>query len=146
MNFALGSSFNINDIIDQFPTNKLSITCEDTENVIGDRHRKELVRKIFTDNVKMILDDVIENGNTFILPTGAKSAEIRMIKFEGDNFKNAKRNGKFNDIDILSSYFTGYQLGLFMNSNGHQRVKPIYVNKKFKDKIITKTNAGFSYA
>lgn len=145
MNYALGSSFNLGDLSDNFPSSKLKMTCDECEKLTGDRHRKKLAEKIFTTNLKMVLEDVIENNTTFQLPTGSKRADIHMYRYEDDEFIKARKNGKFEDIDYLKSFFHGYELKLFMYSNNRVRSKNIYVDKNLKDKITEKTNEGVGW-
>jgi hypothetical protein len=60
----------------------------------------------------------------------------------GDDFAAARRNGKWQDVDFLESYFSGYQLVLNMynKDGGVTRTKPIYVDKKLKNKLTNYTN------
>ena len=60
--------------------------------------------------------------------------------------KKAFRNGKWNDIDFITSNFSGYQLGLIMESKKRtNREKPIYIASKDKDRITEYTNQGKQY-
>jgi hypothetical protein len=68
-----------------------------------------------------------------------------MQRFTGDKFKTLRKSGKWANINFLKSYFTGYQLGLFMYGNRTPRVKNIYVNKELRDKITNNTNEGKQY-
>jgi len=59
----------------------------------------------------------------------------------------ARRNGKWQDVDFLNSYFSGYQLTLNMyNKEGKPvRIKPIYLDNKLKNKLTEYTNQGKQY-
>lgn len=148
MNFikATGAALNLAEIFLNFPLKKLKINCNKCKDLTGDYHRQELVQKIFKENFKMVINDVIDNNVTFQLPTGNRKSEIHMQTFRGDAFKNLRRNGKWRDIDFLKSNFTGNQLGFFMYSpNRPPRIKNIYLNQELKNKISTNTNNGKTY-
>jgi hypothetical protein len=68
-----------------------------------------------------------------------------MQRMTGDQFKALRKGGKWKDVDYLKSFFTGYQLGLFMYGNRTPRVKSIYVNKELRNKITENTNNGKQY-
>lgn len=144
-NYAVGCAFSIHDMFMNFPYNKLKITCEECQKINGNPHRDILVKQIFRECVRVILDDVIDNNVTFHLPTGAKKCDIHMKRVRGDAFKNLRRAGKWRDVDILESNFTGYEIGLHMYGKTSPRIKTIYVNKYYKDRITENTNKGFQY-
>lgn len=146
MNYALGCAFSQNELFENFPYKKLKITCKECESITGNLHRDVLVKKIFRESVRLVLNDVIDNNATFELPLkGNKKCDIHMQRFKDDRFKALRKAGKWKDIDYLKSMFTGYQLGLFMYGNRTPRVKNIYVNKEFRDKITDNTNEGMQY-
>ena len=144
--YALGCAFNLEDILGNFPYKKLKITCKECENITGDNHRSSIVKKIFRYHVKLVIEDIIANNITYWLPlTGQKKCNIHMKMVRGDAFKNLRQAGKWEDIDILKSNFSGYQLSLFMLGNRTPRVKSIYLNKDYRDRISHNTNEGMQY-
>ena len=143
--YSTGCAFNMNQMFMNFPYKKLKLSCEDCLNINGDLHRDKLVKKVFRECFKMVLNDVIDNNVTFQLPTGKKKCDIHMRRVQGNEFKNLRRSGKWRDVDILTSNFTGYELGLYMYGERDPRVKPIYVNKELKNKITQNTNEGMQY-
>ena len=144
--YALGCAFNLEDILGNFPYKKLKITCKECENITGDNHRSSIVKKIFRYHVKLVIEDIISNNITYWLPlTGQKKCNIHMKLVRGDAFKNLRQAGKWEDIDILKSNFSGYQLSLFMLGNRTPRVKSIYLNKDYRDRISHNTNEGMQY-
>lgn len=144
---ATGHAFSNQDIFINFPNKKLKITCNECEELIGERHREKLAEKIFRDCFKMVIEDVIDNNVTFQLPlTGIVKSDIHMATFKDDAFKAGRKNGKWKNVDFLKSLFTGHQLRLFMYSpNRLSKSKPIYVNKELKDRIDQNTNLGKTY-
>lgn len=146
MNYATGCAFSLDEMFENFPYKKLKTNCKKCEEIIGDPHRDKLVKKIFREAVKLVLNDIVDNNATFELPLkGNKKCDIHMQRVRGDKFKNLRKKGKWKDVDYLKSMFTGYQLGLFMYGNRTPRVKNIYVNKELKDKITENTNKGMQY-
>lgn len=141
-----GCAFNTSEMFYNFPYDKIKFTCKDCQNINNNRDRSVLTKQIFRDSVDIILNDIIDNNVTFILPINGKvKANIHMNRIEGDNFKKQFQFGRWRDIDFLKSYFTGYQLALFMGGNRISRTKPIYVNGKLKKKITENTNNGKQY-
>ncbi len=147
MNYATGYAFNTDEIFENFPYDKLLVTCNDCNIVNGDFHKDKLVKRVFKDALKLILTDIIDNNVTFQLPTGSRRAEIHVNNYEGEAFEKARRRGKWLDVDFLASNFTGNQLVLEMygKNNGLRRRKPIYVDKRLKDKLTENTNNGIRY-
>lgn len=146
MNYATGYAFNIDEIFENFPYEKLLVTCSDCNIVNGDYHKDKLVKRVFKDALKLILNDIIENNVTFSLPTGGIKSEIHVNNVEGKNFEEARKHGKWADVDFLASNFTGNQLVLEMyRKDGIKRRKPIYISKKLKDRLTELTNEGKKY-
>lgn len=142
---ATGAAFNMDEMFMNFPYDKLNITCKECQAITGDLHRDKLVKKVFRECVKMVLEDVIDNNVTFQLPTGKRRSDIHMKKVRGEAFKNLRRAGKWSDVGLTASNFTGYELGLYMYGQRDPRIKTIYVNKRLKDKITKYTNEGKQY-
>lgn len=147
MNYATGCAFDIDEMFMNFPYDKLLVTCSDCNIVNGDYHKDRLVKRVFKKALQLILNDIIENNVTFQLPTGGRRSEIHMNSITGKKFQHARKHGKFLDVDFLESNFTGNQLALDMYYKGGElkRTKPIYVNRKLKDKITSYTNSGKQY-
>ena len=147
MNYATGYAFNTDEIFENFPYDKLLVTCDDCNIVNGDFHKDKLVKRVFKDALKLILKDIIENNVTFELPTGSRRAEIHVNNTSGENFKKARKNGKWKEIDFLASNFTGNQLVLeiYGKKDSISRRKPIYVDKNLRDRLTQLTNEGKKY-
>ena len=147
MNYATGYAFNTDEIFENFPYDKLLVTCSDCNIVNGDYHKDKLVKRVFKDALKLILVDIIDNNITFQLPTGSRRAEIHVLNYEGKQFKDARKRGKWLDVDFLASNFTGNQLvlELYGKKDSISRRKPIYVDKRLKDRLTEHTNNGKRY-
>lgn len=142
---ATGYACSLNDLLVRFPYEKL-------ESIKGTKaNKRSVVKNIFKDSIKFILQDIIDNNDTFVLPTmQTVKSEIHMEQISDSEFERARSNGKFRDVDFLESMFKGYQLYLYMRSKRNKlsprRKKPIYVNKFFKDQITKNTNEGKTYS
>lgn len=145
MNYATGYAMNINDLFMSFPTNKLSLSSKTCEELIGNRHKETIAKQIFKSAINLVLDDIIENNATFILPTKSKKAELYMKRFNREEFSKARRNGKWNKVDFLTSNFCAYQIIFHFQSQGVMREKLIYLDPKHRDKITDYTNMGKQY-
>lgn len=143
---ATGCAFSLKDLFTNFNTKRLKITCNECKKINHNEHRDILAKQIFKESVKIILNDIIENNITFELPTKGRKCDIHMQRFDGEKFKHLRKTGKWRDVDFLKSYFTGYQLGLYMHSPIRpDRVKNIYVCRELRDKITANTNLGKTY-
>ena len=125
MNYAVGHSFNVDEMFMNFPYKKLKLTCEDCKRINGNKDRDALVKKIFRDSVKVILSDIIDNNVTFILPTNKGIADIHVRRTYGEDFKKARKRGKWKNVDFLSSNFSGNELVLSMKHNVFSKEKII---------------------
>lgn len=144
--YSLGCAFTVPEILYNFNYKRLQLSCEQCKKITGDSHRDKLAAKIFRASFQLVIKDVIENNITFQLPLiGNKKCNIHMRRVQGDEFKNLRKSGKWKDIDILKSMFSGYEIGFYMLGNRTPRVKTIYVNNQLKSQILLNTNKGVSY-
>lgn len=118
MNYATGYAMNIDELFISFPTKKMKMTAKACEELIGNRHKEIIAKKIFKSALNMVLEDIIENNVTFILPTRSRRAELKMKRFERDEFSKARRNGKWAKVDFLTSNFCAYQWYSTFNPKG----------------------------
>lgn len=145
---AIGYACNLNNIFVRFPYEKCKTIFNKFRTTLK---RKSLVKKIFREGVKLIIDDIIENNNTFIAPSMKNySGEVHIEAIKGSQFEELRKRGKFKDVDFLESLFTGHQMYIYVRgaSDKHNtaRVKiPIYLGKFYKDKITKYTNQGRQY-
>lgn len=144
--YALGCSFNISDLFFNFPYKKLKLNCRDCLEITGDAHRSLLVKKIFRTSMKIVIQDIVERNVTFWLPlTGDKKCNMHMKRVSGKDFQKLRQAGKWDDIDIVNSNFSGYEIGFYMLGKRTPRVKTVYVNKQTREAISRYTNMGKQY-
>lgn len=145
MNYATGCAFNMDEMFMNFPYDKLEMSCEDCKRINKDPHRDVLVKKIFRECVKEVLNDIVDNNVTFVLPTQGRFAEMHVKRTYGEDFKKARRHGKWRDVDFLKSGFSGNEIVLNIKSGNLVKSKTVYVDKNIKNKIIENTNEGKQY-
>lgn len=148
MNYATGCAFNLDEMLINLDKSKLNMTSALCKKITGDEHKNTLIKRICLEGMKLVLDDIIDNNVTFELPTGSsRKTQIRMGRFKDEDFAKARRRGKFEDVDFLTSNFSGYQMifEMFYKSGRTPRKKNIYVDKTRKDKITEYTNNGKQY-
>lgn len=147
MRYAVGAAFSVGDIYKWMPLNKLHMTCIDSKNYIGDIHRNKVGVSLFCECFKMIVEDVLNNDVRFKLPlAGNREAYIQVRRYTDEDFKQGRRNGKWQEIDFLASNFTGYTLTLKMCSRIYtERYKEIYIDGENRKILIDNTNAGKQY-
>ena len=146
MNYALGCAFSSDDLFMNFPFKKLSLSCKQCKEITGNNHRDVLVKKVFKESLKLVLNDIIDNNVTFWLPlTSGKKCCMKMKRVEGEDFKNLRKAGKWKEIDIVTSMFSGYEIHFFMLGQRTPREKVVYLNKELRSKISLNTNKGVQY-
>lgn len=145
--FAMGHTFSAKDIFHNFPIDKLKMDYDTVKRVYPDGDKRALSASIFTKGMQLIIEDIIENNVHFLLPTlGTNESYLYMKKTSGKDFKNAFKNGKWRDVDFLTSNFTGYQLAMSVKSKKRpEKEKLIYLGYKHKDRITELTNEGKRY-
>lgn len=106
--------------------------------------KKELIAKIFLSLVKMIVDDMVEDGTTFHLPTRS-IAMFTWDKLQDGNFEKAYQTGKFTDLDFIQTNFTIYTPIFRYYHRKYFKEKLFIVNDPRKKRIMEIENAGFKY-
>lgn len=145
MNYATGHALNISEIFSTFDVKKLDVSSKECEELIGERHKERLAQKIFKHAIDLVLDDIIDNNATFSLPTASRKAEMKMKRFNKKEFAKARKNGKWLDVDFLSSNFSAYQIVLEFQSKGIMREKLVYLDPAHKNRITEHTNNQKQY-
>lgn len=145
--YALGWACNLNDIFVRFPYEKCKSLIE---NYRTKSERRKKIKQVFRTGVEIIINDIIENNNTFQVPSlGYYGGEIHYEAVKGEDFKKLRAKGKFSGIDFLETLFTGYQLYLFLHGKRDnflaRRKYPIYISKFLKQKMENLVNQGKTY-
>ena len=135
------------DIFSTFNLKQLKIKRTTVQDKYGCNKKQMFCASVFSYCCYLIILDIIQNNVTFVLPLfNHKSATINVRPIIGDELKKARQYGAFQDIDLLVTNFTGYQLMYTWETTNHgYRRKPIYVNRRLKDILIKYINEGKQY-
>lgn len=145
MKYATGYALNAEEIFLGFKTKRLSVSTAVCEELMGNRHKEKLAEKIFKHALNLVLDDIIDNNATFDLPTRKRKAELRIKRFDRERFIQARKHGKWSDVDFLASNFTANHMILSLQSKGVMREKLVYLDPAHRNKISDYTNKGKQY-
>lgn len=129
------------DLYTNFPYKKLKTNIKQLPN---GSNEKWLLTKVFRYFFYLVIKDIIENKVTFRFPRTFR-AFLEMLSVSGDDFVRARQNGAFQDVDFLTSDFTGYHLGLRYNTRYGKWTKALHVSEKYKDRITELTNQGHGW-
>lgn len=135
------------DIFSTFNLKQLKIKRTTVQDKYGCNKKQSFCATVFTYCCYLILLDIIQNNATFVLPLfNSRFACIHIIPIKGERLQKARQAGAFQDIDLLMSNFTGYQLNFtWENKYNSRQNKPIHINKRFKDVLIKYINEGKQY-
>ena len=132
------SAFNVN-----FGTEE-NTACEGNDPRLSDnRHPLQHIHEISEINGLGGELSSINNNINFELPT--PSGQLHLVPIQGEDFKKARQNGAFKDVDYLKSNFTGYEMKLDIKTK-YPRSIPVHLDSKLKNKIVEQTNKGIQYA
>ena len=145
--YALGWACNLNDIFVRFPYEKCKSLIK---NYKTKQSRRKKIKQVFRTGAEIILNDIIENNSTFVLPSlWYYGGEIHFEPVTGSEFERLRAKGKFSGIDFLETLFTGYQLYLYLHGKSDnflaRRKIPIYISTHYKERMETLANQGKTY-
>lgn len=101
-------------------------------------YKQKLCGEILTKLLNIAVEDVIDNKNTFFLPSRTPSM-IEMYKMSREEFQKARKNGKFLDYDLIECHFTGAIVQFRYKKRRGFRTKEIHLNKRLKEKLKKNT-------
>lgn len=139
--WATSYALTATDLYTNFPYKKLKTNIKQLPN---GSNEKWLLTKVFRYFFYLVIKDIIENKVTFRFPRTFR-AFLEMLSVSGDDFVKARQNGAFQDVDFLTSDFTGYHLGLRYNTRYGKWTKALHVSEKYKDRITELTNQGHGW-
>ena len=145
--WVTGWACNLNDIFVRFPYEKYKSLMTKWRTT---QERKKIIKQVFRAGLHLVIQDIIDNNTTFKVPSiGYYKGQIHMEMYNGSQFEELRKKGKFKDIDFLESFFTGYQMYLYLSGKRDnflsRRKYPIYLSKFYRDQITKNTNEGKNY-
>lgn len=144
MHYALGYTFSCMELFEFFPFDKLHIT-EKESNKFYKQSRIFLVMSIFMTCLKLIINDIIDNGVTFNLPTNKRKSCIYIKRITGPDYKKGRQNGKWLQFDLYKTNFSGYSMVFEYDTKAVRRTKSIFLNPEYRDRIVNNVNDGVKY-
>lgn len=139
--WATSYALTAKDLYTKFPYKRLKTNIKQLPNGSS---QAQLLAQVFRYFFYLVIKDIIENKTTFRFPRSYR-AFLEMLSVSGDEFVKARQNGKFQDVDFLTSDFTGYHLGLRYNTRYGKWTKALHVSEKYKDRITELTNQGHGW-
>ena len=144
---AIGWACHLKDLFVRFPYEKCKSLIKSWKAV---SEQKATVRRVMVTGLKVILNDLIENNNTFRLPGfGVLHGEIHFEAVRGEEFTELRKKGVFYDIDFLESFFTGYKIYLYIQGKYDKFISrrkfPIIIGGFERRKWINYINKGKQY-
>ena len=127
--YKTGHSFSSRQLFDNFYSEQLN------KDLNNNKHNRDVANQVFLKFFTIMLDDIIDNNKVFKLPT-KKEAYIEPEKIVGEDFKIARQQGFFKDIDIIKSNFQGIIMQLRFRRKYKWTYKRIIVDNKRKQRLI----------
>lgn len=107
--------------------------------------KKALAKQIFLRYLYILFTDFLQGGKTFIFP-GRNTMEMRMTRIPRDKFINARKAGKYLDVDVIMSQQLCYEPVLtYKKRDGMQKHSAIKLSNDFRQLLIDKVNTGYKY-
>ena len=128
------------DLYTRFPFRKYLTITDQFDN---EKEAREFCGRVFKQFMFYVIEDIIENNVMLKFPPGCR-AWMEMAVYSDEDFKIARQNGAFQDVDFLASNFTGYQLTLRFQNRYKKWIKRIYLSAPHRDRITALTNQGKS--
>ena len=145
MRYAVGYALSASDLFRKFSGRRMKMKASECEAILKNRNKDIIAKRVFREAVKMIIEDIIENNNTFLLPTSSKKASLYMKKFSGEDFIRRRKKGRWKKVDFYESIYTAYQIYLRYQVKGVIKEKPVYLDPIHRDRIDELTNQGKQY-
>lgn len=93
--------------------------------------------------IKLILEEVINKRVRFNIPN--QNAYIDFEIVTGEKFQKQRQRGRFKDIDIIASEFTGYFINYYYKAKAYQKAIPIYLGGSLRKLFLDGINSGIAY-
>ena len=126
--FAMGHTFSAQDIFFNFPIKKLQMDYDTVKKVYSDGDKRALSASIFMKGMQLIVEDIIETGNTLyhlqqkFLKENCKSCKIAALLVKNDILKD-RIKVDYTGFAIENDFVVGY--GMDYNNKG-RNLKSIY--------------------
>lgn len=106
--------------------------------------KRALAKQIFMRVMCLMIEDLIEGGNTFMLPS-RKYFELRIRRIPKEGFQRLRQAGYMQEIDIVTTGGHAYEPVLVFKRYGQMITRPVRLSKNFREKLAEKMNSGYRY-
>lgn len=114
------------------------------ENYGWHRTYEDAIAEPFKYCFSLVINKVLDERVRFKMPVKS-SAYIDFEIVSEEKFVEQRQNGRFSEIDFVESDFTGYFLNYFYLSKAYEKMKPIYLGGRLKEKFLSGINSGIKY-
>lgn len=145
MNNRRYESFSLSsyDIFETFNKKQLKISDKIFKKVYKVSRRQELCGQVFSYCLKLIILDIIQNNDTFVLPLmRGREAFLHLRAVTGEKLKEARQKHLYLDFDLLSSNFTAYDLVLEYDVASGHKFHIGHLTKKYRKILVDNVNSG----
>lgn len=91
----------------------------------------------------LVFNKILDDRMRFKVPYSKSYIDFEIVMEE--ELMKQRQNGRFTEIDLIESDFTGYFLNYFFQSKAYQKVLPIYIGGGLKKKFLNGINSGIKY-
>ena len=103
------------------------------------RDKRALAKKIALDFLELLIDDLIQTGNVFIMPV-QQGAQIKIVAKPSKAVKSISRRKAYGSVDLFNSDFKIYEFVFDFYVRGKLRRRYIRINQERYQKIVEKVN------
>lgn len=107
-------------------------------------NKRELLNKIFLRYLYIMFSDLVQGGKIFTFPS-KKTTLLSFRRMTKERLINARKSGAFEDLDLLISDFTYYEMVLTYYVGSRVTKRPVKLSNNFRDIILNKVNTGYKY-
>lgn len=102
---------------------------------------QEAISDPFKYGISIIMNKVIDDKVRFLMPViGSTYIDFEVVLEE--DFMRHRRYGRFQNIDIINSDFTGYSIRYYFSNRAYQKSFQFYLGGELKSKFLEKINSG----
>lgn len=143
---AFGYCVTPRELFAAFNNKRLKLTCDTCKANTWGRHKWIVYTRILAYSIKLVLDDIVNNGIKFNLPVQGKKSYLKMDKISGRSFRDMKAAGSFPNVDYLKSNFSAYRIAFYIPKKDLWRKRPVYMSAELRDLKDKYTNEGRQYS
>lgn len=103
------------------------------------RDKRALAKKITLDFIELMVDDIIETGNVFVLPV-QQGAQIKVVAKTSKAVRSIARRKSYKDVDLLNSDFKIYEFVFDFHRYKELKRRYIRINQNRYRRLVEKVN------